>query len=85
MGKRKEHVIEMFRVSICALCRNLKYWRISVALEVGLSKGGGVSKTERNCGSNDMGFIDNKCGEWRSEIMIKNLNILEMKELCEKP
>lgn len=85
MGKRKEHVIEMFRVSICALCRNLKYWRISVALEVGLSKGDGVSKTERTYGSNDTGFTDNKCGEWRSEIMIKNLNILEMKELREKP
>lgn len=69
------------------LCRNiyLKYWRISVALEVRLSKGDGMSKTERNCGSNDMGFTGSKCGEWRLEIMIKNLNILEMKELCKKP
>lgn len=63
----------------------LKYWRISVALEVGLSKGDGMHKTERNYGSNDMGFTDNKCGEWRSKIVIKNVNILEIKKLCEKP
>lgn len=41
----------------------LKYRRISVVLEAGLSERDGISKTERNYRSNDMGFTANECGE----------------------